>query len=105
MSKIKHPYEKKQKSLDKDCRNNYGENDKSSRKAIRQGKARQHREERRISKKPLSTIHLQLNLEQIDELAFQSNLQSYQNRLTGFKKWSDIPLRQILQARTLKKVS
>lgn len=99
MSKIKHPYQKKQKSLDKDCRNTYGENDKSSRKAIRQGKARQHRAERRIGKQPLSIIPLQSNDDYIDELAFQANFQSYKNRLTGFKKWSDTPLRKFLQSK------
>lgn len=96
MSKITHPYEKKQKSLQKDCRNTYGENDKSSRKAISQNKARQHRAERKAGKQPLQSVCF-LSGEQLDEVGFYSLVKSHQNRLQGFKKWSDEPLGVILK--------
>jgi hypothetical protein len=42
MSTVKHPKEKKELSLERDRRNTYGENSKSSRKGIRRGKQRRH---------------------------------------------------------------
>lgn len=83
MSKIKHPSLKKQKSLQHDCRNTYGENDKSSRRAISQGKARQHRTERRVGREYLHTIN-SLNDEQYHEIGFYSLIKSKQARLKGF---------------------
>jgi hypothetical protein len=47
MSTIKNPEEKKQLSLERDRRNRYGENSKSSRKSIQRGKQRRHMDERR----------------------------------------------------------
>lgn len=44
------PQEKKILSYAKDCRNTYGENDKSSRKAIPRRKQQQNQNERRIMK-------------------------------------------------------
>lgn len=102
MSKIKHPYEKKQKSLKHDCRNTYGENDKSSRKAIAQGKARQHRAERRIGREQLYATY-GLNDEQYYAMGFSSLLKSHQNRRSGFKKWADTPLGEVLKSRLLNK--
>lgn len=98
MSKIKHPYDKKQKSLKHDCRNTYGENDKSSRKAIAQGKARQHRAERRAGRAQLHVIN-GLNDEQYYILGFYSLLKSYKNRRAGFKKWADKPLGDVLKSK------
>ena len=46
----KTPQEKKILSYAKDCRNNYGENDKSSRKAIPRRKQQQRQNERRVLK-------------------------------------------------------
>lgn len=40
------PQQKKKHSLAKDCRNRYGENDKSSRKNVRRSRAFQHRKYR-----------------------------------------------------------
>jgi hypothetical protein len=47
MSTVKSPEAKKQLSLERDRRNRYGENSKSSRKSIQRGKQRQHMDERR----------------------------------------------------------
>jgi hypothetical protein len=55
-STIKSPQDKKRHSLQKDRRNTYGENSKSSRKNIRKGKQRTHMEERRVANATLGTI-------------------------------------------------
>jgi len=56
MSKIKSSPDKKRISLKKDRRNIYGENPASSRKNIRQGKQRSHRELRRAADEALRQI-------------------------------------------------
>jgi hypothetical protein len=61
MSKIKTPREKKLASLALDNRNVYGENDKSSRKAIPLRKQLSHQALRRASKQPLSTVNSRLD--------------------------------------------
>jgi len=48
MSTITNPEEKKQFSLERDRRNSYGENRKSSRKSIQRGKERLHMDEGRL---------------------------------------------------------
>jgi hypothetical protein len=50
----KTPQDKKRLSYAKDCRNTYGENDKSSRRSIPRAKARQQRANRRIAHTVLS---------------------------------------------------
>ena len=68
------PQDKKRKSLERDGRNCYGENDKSSRKAIRRRKAIVNRTFRRATKQTLSEndadaddLHEQVNqVERID---------------------------------------
>jgi hypothetical protein len=47
VSKLKNPTQKKRLSLERDRRNVYGENSKSSRKNIAKGKQRRHMDERR----------------------------------------------------------
>src|SRR5882762_11375715 len=56
MSKIKSSHDKKRISLKEDRRNIYGENPASSRKNIRQGKQRSHRELRRAADEALRQI-------------------------------------------------
>src|ERR1700730_16687393 len=56
MSKIKSPPEKKAISLKRDRRNTYGENPASSRKNVRQGKQRSHRELRRAADEVLRQV-------------------------------------------------
>ena len=50
MSRIKSPQDKKNASLERDRRNTYGENAKSSRKNIPQSKQLSHQAERRATK-------------------------------------------------------
>jgi len=56
MSKIKSSPDKKRISLKKDRRNVYGENPASSRKNIREGKQRSHRELRRAAGESLRQV-------------------------------------------------
>jgi hypothetical protein len=60
MSKLKTPREKKLASLALDGRNVYGENDKSSRKAIPLKKQLSHQALRRASKQPLALLNSQI---------------------------------------------
>jgi hypothetical protein len=59
MSTIKLPQEKKAASLKRDCRNAYGENDKSSRKNIPRSKQRSHQAERLAANQPLRKVSIQ----------------------------------------------
>ena len=61
MSKSKTPPEKKQLSLERDRRNVFGENSKSSRKNIAKGKQRQHMDERRGVAQALGNLRGDVN--------------------------------------------
>ncbi|WP_299022609.1 hypothetical protein [uncultured Photobacterium sp.] len=92
MSKVKNPQEKKCKSYEKDCRNVYGENDKSSRKSIRRNKQLASK----LSRSSSSNLALLANHD-LDEdfvLEVESNIKASEKvkRLKGFKKVPDRPL-------------
>lgn len=82
------PQEKKRLSLDRDCRNRYGENDKSSRKAIRTRKQWVNRSYRR-------TINQALSIDSPDEIA--DNVGKVVRK--DWKKWPDEPLGDVLVGR------
>ena len=56
--RVRPPAEKKRLSYERDGRNTYGENDKSSRKAIPLFKARSHRKTRHISTQELTVANV-----------------------------------------------
>ena len=62
----KTPQEKKILSYAKDCRNNYGENDKSARKTIPRRKQQQRQNERRVLK-----ANLKKSVEGSEELVIE----------------------------------
>ena len=62
MSRIKSPQDKKNASLERDRRNTYGENAKSSRKNIPKSKQLSHQAERSAAKAPL--VSLKENVEE-----------------------------------------
>ncbi len=99
MSKIKNPQEKKKKSYQKDCRNDYGENDKGSRKNIRKGKQRSSKLFRSASTKLKSltkySVDEDLALEMENEIESTEKIK----RLKGFKKVPDRPLRYYLESK------
>lgn len=66
MSRVKDPQEKKRLSLTRDRRNSYGENDKSSRKAIPRNKARVNRANRHAATSALTRAAGTLDLDAAD---------------------------------------
>ena len=82
------PQEKKVLSYAKDCRNVYGENDKSSRKAIPRRKQQQRQNERRVLK-----ANLKKSVEGSEELVIE------RPKLGMWRKVSDEPLASRLKWR------
>ena len=103
MSIIKTPREKKRLSLERDRRNTYGENSKSSRKNIQRGKQRTHMDERRTVSEVLS--RLKGNVE--DSVATEAELlvktKIIDSKRRGFKKQPDTPLGVVLAKKALRK--
>jgi hypothetical protein len=99
MSKIKNPVDKKAASLALDGRNVYGENDKSSRKAIPLRKQASHQALRRASKQPLANINSALDEDGL--VATESTLLSNEvAAIRGrFRKRPDEPLGVVIKAK------
>jgi hypothetical protein len=96
MSKIKSPSEKKQVSLERDRRNTYGDNAKSSRKNIPKGKQRSHRAERRAANAPLHSIKGVVFEETAVQSELTSHIEAIKKRRNAFKKSPDQPLGLVL---------
>ena len=92
------PQEKKQFSYERDCVNVYGENDKSSRKAIRRFKAASHREERRAATALVAKI-----AEASDDSRLDAALSDVTSALPARKKFPDVPLGLYFDERRLKR--
>ena len=95
MSKrIRSPDEKKRLSLEKDRRNTYGENDKSSRKNIPRSKARSHRAVRRTA----DTLLLRVTREDEAEAdALESTIRTPRLQKGKWRKTADTPLGSVLE--------
>jgi hypothetical protein len=94
--RVRTPQEKKQFSLDRDYRNAYGENDKSSRRNIPRSKALAHRQVRRKAR------DLAMMWDRLDELAANTcelAATTSRGQRGKFQKTSDTPLRTILSRR------
>ncbi len=105
MSKYKTPREKKLASLALDDRNVYGENDKSSRKAIPLRKQLSHQALRRAADQPLATIK-QIGFEDEDAIVeLESALLSKEIKAVRgrFRKRPDEPLGAVLKTKTIGK--
>jgi hypothetical protein len=85
------PQVKKRLSLAKDCRNDYGENAKSSRKNIPRAKARGRRKFRRTTRQ---AIEAELGVA-VDSDAVQDTAQRI--RRDAWKKRRDIPLGTMIE--------
>lgn len=96
MSKLKSPQDKKSASLDRDRRNNYGENDKASRKAIPRNKQIGRQAERRAANRPVSALKGNIEDDVANAAEMQSRAQIVLQKRNGFRKRPDIPLRDIL---------
>ena len=89
----KTPQEKKALSYENDRRNTYGENDKSSRKAIPARKAAENRKVRRKANQVLNVV------ERLDEeraVVIESSLKQDIERVGGWTKSPDTPLVEYL---------
>lgn len=99
--KAKTPQEKKVLSYTKDCRNTYGENDKSSRKNIPLRKAKVNRSYRRNVNKELNKINSQSNFENV-ELA-ESKAKNIKRE--DWKKSADEPLGKVIGRKLERRVN
>ena len=99
--KPKPPQEKKRLSLERDRRNTYGENDKSSRKNIPRSKAISHRAVRRTAKQQADQLGL-MDEESID--VGQSTLTTKRLQKGKWKKWPDTPLGEVLREKRQREV-
>jgi hypothetical protein len=96
MSKLKSPQEKKRASLDHDCRNVFGENDKASRKLIPRQKQLQHRAERRATNQPLTKLPVTENEDQVAAIELKAKTRTSEVRRKGFARRPDARLRDVL---------
>jgi hypothetical protein len=99
MSTIKSPPAKKRLSLERDCRNLYGENSKSSRKNIRRHKQRSHMQERRVVHDALSTIKGIPAEDMVIAAELMARIRTTVSHRLGFKKEPDLPLKYVLDRR------
>jgi hypothetical protein len=96
MSKVKSPPEKKDASLNRDCRNVYGENDKSSRKNIPRSKQRSHQAERRAVNQPLLQLSGKIDEDVANQIEAEARTRSIEQKRRGFRKSPDVPLKSVL---------
>jgi hypothetical protein len=96
MSKLKNPTQKKRLSLERDRRNVYGENTKSSRKNIAKGKQRRHMDERRVVAHVLDRLNGQVEDDVASEAELEVKLAIADSRNRGFRKVPDKPLGVVL---------
>jgi len=99
MSAVKNPKEKKQLSLELDRRNTYGENSKSSRKAIPKGKQRRHMDERRSAGEVLRGLKGNIPDDEASEAELLVKTRVIDSKRRGFKKQPDAPLATVLAAK------
>jgi len=98
MSKIKTPQEKKAKSLKLDRRNAYHENPAASRKGIARGKQRAHMNERRSASQTLNELRgRRVDDDDASDAELSVKVKVAISRGKGFKKQSDIPLKQMIE--------
>jgi hypothetical protein len=89
------PQEKKALSYARDCRNVYGENDKSSRMSIRRNKRFPHRANRRHDRQTLTACvgAPDPNVDEAVEVRVRGR------RRASWRKWPDLPLGIVLKSR------
>jgi hypothetical protein len=93
MSKIKSPNQKKQLSHERDRRNIYRENSKSSRKNIARGKQRRHMDERRAVTQVLGGLKGKVEDDIASDAELRVKVSIADSRNRGFRKQPDEPLR------------
>ena len=96
MSTVKDPEEKKRLSLERDRRNRYGENSKSSRKSIQRGKQRRHMDERRTVGEVLGRLKGSVEEDEAIEAEILAKTRVLDSQRRGFKKQPDTSLGVVL---------
>jgi hypothetical protein len=99
MSRVKNPKDKKQLSLERDRRNIYGENSKSSRKNIARGKQRRHMDERRTVSQALNLLRGSADDDAATNAEMKTKTRTADSRRRGFRKSPDQSLRLVLDRR------
>jgi hypothetical protein len=89
------PQEKKALSYARDCRNVYGENDKSSRTSIRRNKRFPYRANRRHHRQTL-TVSVGAPDPDVDEAV---EVWLCGRRRASWRKWPDLPLGMVVKSR------
>jgi len=104
MSSIKNPERKKRLSLERDRRNKYGENSKSSRKNIRRGKQLSHMDERRTVGEVLGRLKGSIQDDEATEAELLAKSRITDSKRRAFKKQPDTPLGVVLAAKNSKQL-
>jgi hypothetical protein len=97
MSKVTNPKQKKRLSLERDRRNVFGENSKSSRKNIARNKQRRQMEERRAISQLLRGLTGQVDNDAASNTELRVKLKVAHSKNCGFKKDRDKPLGEAIQ--------
>jgi hypothetical protein len=105
VSTIKDPEGKKRLSLERDRRNRYGENSKSSRKNIQRGKQRRHMDERRTVGEVLGRLKGSIQEDEATEAELSAKSRITDSQRRGFKKQPDTPLGIVLAMKRARKKS
>lgn len=92
MSKVKSPGQRKALSLERDRRNVYRENSKSSRKNIARGKQRRHMDERRAVAQVLGGLKGKVEEDIASEAELQVKVSIADSSNRGFRKLPEEPL-------------
>jgi hypothetical protein len=92
VSKVKSPKQKKQLSLERDRRNSYRENSKSSRKNIARGKQRRYMDERRAVTQLLCGLKGNVEEHFASDVELKVKVSIADSKSRGFRKLPDEPL-------------
>jgi len=87
----------------RDRRNTYGESPHASRKNIRRGKQRSHREERRFANQVLAMVDSESSEERKAQADATLKAGVLNKRLRGFKKDPDTPLGEVIRRKQAKR--
>jgi HTH-type transcriptional regulator/antitoxin HigA len=101
-SRKKSPQDKKALSLQRDRRNTYGENAKSSRKNIPRSKQLSQRAMRRATNSPLQGLHGIVSEDLAVDTELKSRIKGIEKNRSRFKKWPDKPLGKVLEKKRIR---
>jgi hypothetical protein len=103
VSKIKNPEQKKRLSLERDRRNLFGENSKSSRRNIARSKQLRQMNERRGIAQVLGRLTGQVGDDVASNAELQVKLAITDSNNRGFQKHPDKPLREVIERKLAKR--